>query len=184
MPLVNPTLPNDGESADAGDISIPFLALLAVFNGHIGADNIEPGTIPAALGVGSITTTMLAALAVTGAKIAAGAITPDKVAGPTVVATSTSGTLTPVLTTRMYIATALTENFTIATPTGTPTDGQSLTLRLKDNGTARTITWGAIYRAIGVTLPGSTVAGKTYYVSMAYNSAATKWDVLSVAREA
>jgi hypothetical protein len=82
MPLVNPTLPNDGESADAGDISVPFLALLAVFNGHIGADNIEPGTIPAALGVGSITTTMLAALAVTGAKIAAGAITPDKVAGP------------------------------------------------------------------------------------------------------
>jgi hypothetical protein len=83
----------------------------------------------------------------------------------------------------MYIATALAENFTIATPTGTPTDGQGLTLRLKDNGTARSITWGAIYRSIGVTLPGSTVAGKTYYVSLAYNAGATKWDVISVARE-
>lgn len=46
MPHVNPTLPNDGENADAGDVSIPFLALLAIFNGHIADDNIEPGSMP------------------------------------------------------------------------------------------------------------------------------------------
>jgi hypothetical protein len=46
MPHVNPTLPNDGETADAGDISVPFQALLAIFNGHIAGDNIEPGSLP------------------------------------------------------------------------------------------------------------------------------------------
>lgn len=46
MPQVNPTLPNNGENADAEDISVPFLALLAIFNGHIGPDNIEPNSMP------------------------------------------------------------------------------------------------------------------------------------------
>lgn len=44
MPFVNPTLPADGETADAEDISVPFSTLLAIFNGHIGEDNMEPGT--------------------------------------------------------------------------------------------------------------------------------------------
>ena len=44
MPHVNPTLPNQGETADATDISTPFAELLAVFNGHIGPDNMEPGS--------------------------------------------------------------------------------------------------------------------------------------------
>lgn len=183
MPLVNPTLPNDGESADAGDISIPFQALLAVFNGHIGADNLEPGTIASGIGAGDVSSSMIATGAVLTAKIADHAITPIKVQVPTSVTSSTSGTLTPTLVSRMYIATALAENFTIAAPSGTPDDGQMLVLRLKDNGTARTIAWNAIYRAIGLTLPNTTVLGKMLYVSMAYNSAATKWDVLSVVRE-
>lgn len=184
MPLVNPTLPNDGESADAGDISVPFLALLAVFNGHIGADNLEPGTLAAGIGAGSITTAQLGALIVTNAKIAAGAITPDKVAVATAVASSTAASLTPTLVSSRYFVTALAENCTVQTPTGTPVDGQPLLLRIKDNGTARTLAWAAIYRAIGLTLPGTTVIGKMLYVSMVYNSAATKWDVLAVAREA
>lgn len=183
MPLVNPTLPNDGESADAGDITAPFLALLAVFNGHIGADNIEPGTIPAALGAGSIDNTMLAANAVTTGKIADGSITPAKVAAAVSVASSTAGVITALTSSRMYVVTALAENATIAVPTGTPAEGQALTFRIKDNGTSRTLTWNAIYRVMGVTLPTSTVIGKELYVSCAYNAVATKWDVLSVARQ-
>lgn len=184
MPFVNPTLPNDGESADAGDISTPFLALLAVFNGHIGADNMEPGAIAGAIGNGDITTAKIADLGVTAAKIAAGAIIPSKIAAANTTASSSSGSLTPTLTSLKYYVTALAENCTVQTPTGTPTEGQSLLLRFKDNGTARSITWGAIYRAIGVSLPVATVTGKVLYVSMVYNSVATKWDVLSVVREA
>lgn len=184
MPFVSPTLPNDGESADAGDISGPFLALLAVFNGHIGSDNLEPGTIPASIGDGDIDTAKLAGAAVTKEKLAAGAVSPDKIAAAAVIATSTAGVITPVVSTRMLIVTGLTETATIAVPTGTPAEGQAMTLRIKDNGVARTISWNAIYRAIGLTLPTATVAGKELYVSLAYNSVATKWDVLSVARQA
>lgn len=45
MPTVNPTLPNDGEDADAVDISGPILAILSVLNGHIDEDNLEDGGI-------------------------------------------------------------------------------------------------------------------------------------------
>lgn len=183
MPLVNPTLPNDGESADAGDITVPFLALLAVFNGHIGADNLEPGTIPASIGSGDIDTDKLAPSAITKEKLADGAVTPQKVAPAVAVASSTAAVITPVISTRMYIVSALTENATIGVPTGTPTEGQALTLRIKDNGTARTLAWNAIYRAIALTLPTATVAGKEIYVSLSYNAVAAKWDVLSVARQ-
>lgn len=46
MPLVDLTgapLPNDDETADAGDVSLPIQAILAVVNGHIDTTNIEPG---------------------------------------------------------------------------------------------------------------------------------------------
>lgn len=46
MPTVNPTLPNDGEDADAADVSGPIQAILAVLNGHLDVDNIEPGALP------------------------------------------------------------------------------------------------------------------------------------------
>jgi len=45
MPTVNPTLPNDGEDADAVDISGPILAILSVLNGHVDEDNLEDGGV-------------------------------------------------------------------------------------------------------------------------------------------
>lgn len=81
-------------------------------------------------------------------------------------------------------ASGATANFTVNAPTGTPTDGQKLLLRFKDNGTARTITWNAIYRAVGVTLPTTTVISKLVYIGCVYNTADTKWDVIAVAQGA
>lgn len=179
MPFVNPPLPNQGESADAGDISAPFLALLAVFNGNIGADNLAPGTIPAAIGDGDIGTAKLAALAVTAAKIALGSITPDKVA-PLITLTPAANVFTPLLNSRInalpFVATS-----TITVPSGTPQDGQALTLRIRDNGVQHGITWNAIFRPIGLTLPSVTF-NPGVYVNCSYNAIDTKWDVLSVAR--
>jgi len=57
-------------------------------------------------------------------------------------------------------------------------------IRIKDNGTARAISYGSQYRAIGVTLPTTTVISKTLYLAMVYNAADTKWDVLAVGQEA
>ena len=82
------------------------------------------------------------------------------------------------------VLTAMATNTTIASPTGTPVQSQSLIFRFKDDGTSRTLTWNAIFRAIGVTLPTATTANKLLYVGCKYNSTDTKWDVVSVQEEA
>jgi hypothetical protein len=86
-----------------------------------------------------------------------------------------------------YNVTALAQAATIAAPSGTPTNGQKLIIRIKDNGTARALTWttsSGAYRVVGVTLPTTTVINKTVYVGCIYNSADTFWDVVAVAQQA
>jgi hypothetical protein len=101
---------------------------------------------------------------------------------------SSSSTITPTSdTSDQYTITALAVPATIASPTGTPVDGQKLTIRIEDNGVARALTWTTTsggYRIIGTTLPVTTVAGKTMYIGCIYNSNAVFWDVVSVAQEA
>lgn len=83
-----------------------------------------------------------------------------------------------------YAYTALASALTINAPTGTPVAGQRLMFRLKDNGTGRALTWNGIFRAVGVTIPTTTVAAKVTYVSCIYNNSETKWDVIDVKTEA
>lgn len=83
-----------------------------------------------------------------------------------------------------FTMTAISVAMTISNPSGTPTNGQKLLIRLKDNGTARALTWDANFRAVGVTLPTTTVASKTVYVGCIYNTADSKWDAVSVNQEA
>lgn len=80
--------------------------------------------------------------------------------------------------------TAQAAGLTLANPTGTPTSFQPLLIRIKDNGTARSISYGADYRAIGVTLPTTTVINKTVYLGGFWNSADSKYDITAVAQEA
>ena len=97
---------------------------------------------------------------------------------------ASSATPTPSADTHdQYNVTALAVAATFAAPTGTPTNGQKIIIRIKDNGTARTLAWNAIYRAIGVTLPTTTVLSKTLYCGFVYNSADSKWDCIAVAQE-
>lgn len=86
-------------------------------------------------------------------------------------------------TTDIHKITALAETATIGTPTGTPTDGQTLIISIKDNGTARALSWNAIYKAIGVELPTTTIVNKTLYIGMIYNETDSKWDVVAVSQE-
>ena len=80
----------------------------------------------------------------------------------------------------MYILTALSQTATFNGPAGTATQGQKLLIRIKDNGTARTLAWNAIYRASSdLSLPTTTIAGKTLYLGFIYNSTDTKWDLVS-----
>lgn len=81
--------------------------------------------------------------------------------------------------TDIYKITALAEAAEFAAPTGTPTNGQMLLIRIKDNGTARALSWNAIYRAgTDIALPTTTVVSKTMYVLFIYNSADIKWDLV------
>jgi len=75
-------------------------------------------------------------------------------------------------------------NATTFSTTGTPVDGQKIMIRFKDAGVAKGLTWDAIFVAIGVTLPTTTVAGKWHYVGGVYNSSATKFHILAVGVEA
>jgi hypothetical protein len=83
-------------------------------------------------------------------------------------------------TTDIYLVTALAQTATFGAPTGTPTEGQQLIIRIKDNGTARSLAWNAIYRASSdLALPTTTIVSKTVYLGFMYNSTDSKWDLLS-----
>jgi hypothetical protein len=57
-------------------------------------------------------------------------------------------------------------------------------IRIKDNGTARAITFDTNYRAIGVTLPTTTVLSKTTYLGLIYNATDDFFDVIGVTTQA
>lgn len=101
---------------------------------------------------------------------------------------ATSGSLTPNGdTTDLFVAEGLTGAITLAAPSGTPVNGQKLLIRLKDNGTARGITWttsSGAYRAIGITLPTTTVLSKVTYVGCVYNSTDLFWDAVATVTQA
>jgi len=107
---------------------------------------------------------------------------------PRVNTVTTTGTVTPTGDSSDQYEVIATGTLTIAAPSGTPTDGQKLMLRVKNNGTvtAQTITWtttSGAYRVIGVTLPTATPSNATTgvaYVGCVYNSADFYWDVLAV----
>lgn len=103
---------------------------------------------------------------------------------PSIQSVSSSGTVTPTFADDQVNITAQAAGLTLANPTGTAVDGWGISIRIKDNGTARSISYGTQYRALGVTLPTTTVISKTLYLGMIFNNADTKWDVVAVAQEA
>lgn len=67
--------------------------------------------------------------------------------------------------------------------TGTPTNFQKMIVRIKDDGTARAIAWGASYASRGAALPTTTVAGKLLTVGFLYNSVTSLWGCVAVGQE-
>jgi len=104
---------------------------------------------------------------------------------PRVTSVASTTTLTiDVTTTDQSVITAQSNALTIAIPTGSPADGVKQVMRIKDNGTARVLTFNAIFRTIGITLPVNTTANKTLYIACIYNAIDAKWDVVAVSEEA
>lgn len=67
--------------------------------------------------------------------------------------------------------------------TGTPDPGDMLLIRIKDDGTARAITWGSKFAARGAALRTTTTAGKYGYDLFIWNDATSTWDCVSTATE-
>ena len=99
--------------------------------------------------------------------------------------TSPSSITADIGTYDQYVVTALANSLSfVASTTGTPLNGNKLIFRIKDNGSAQSLSWGTTgaggYRAIGVTLPTTTVSSKVLYVGCIYNSTESFWDVVAV----
>lgn len=99
---------------------------------------------------------------------------------------ATATTLTPdISTASIYELNAQASALTIANPAGTPNEKDIIMFFIKDNGTARAITWGSSYVNIsGLDTLTTTVLGKWHVVGCVYNSTLSKWQVVSITTEA
>lgn len=86
-----------------------------------------------------------------------------------------------------YSAYAQAANLTISADFGTPVDGTEVRFRFKDNGTPKNLSWttgsAKSFREVGVTLPTTTIANKTVYVTCVYNAYEQRWDAISVVQQ-
>jgi hypothetical protein len=147
-----------------------------------GASGLKVSTVTATeldylAGVSSDVQTQLSARAtLTGAETLT-----NKRIDPRVGTTADSAAPTPSADSHdIYTVTALAQAAVFGAPTGTPVNGQKLLIRIKDNGTARALSFNAIYRASSdLALPTTTVLSKTLYLGFIYNSADSKWDFVS-----
>jgi hypothetical protein len=80
-----------------------------------------------------------------------------------------------------FSITALATNITSMTTnlSGTPTDAQMLWLSFLDNGTPRTITWGASFEASTVALPTTTVTSTRLDCGFVWNPASSRWRIVA-----
>jgi hypothetical protein len=99
---------------------------------------------------------------------------------PRSVSAASGPTLTPNVDSYDVVAmTAQAQALAIAAPTGTPLDGQELTVRIRDNGTSRALSWDGAYSGYTSDLPASTVVNMTMLYRFMFNSSTNKWDLLT-----
>lgn len=95
--------------------------------------------------------------------------------------TTDTGTSLTVATADDFVITAQAGALKFNNPGGTPVNGETLVIRIKDDGTARALTYDTQFRASSdLALPTTTVLSKTLYMGFKFNSTDTKWDLLAV----
>lgn len=101
----------------------------------------------------------------------------------TTVVAGSSATCTPTGdTAEIYsFQTSNAGTLTIAAPSGTPYEGQALTLRIKTTAGAQSYSFNAIYRfSTTVAAPVTSSNNKWDYVGLRYNAVDSKWDVVAI----
>jgi hypothetical protein len=97
-----------------------------------------------------------------------------------VVTLTDAATVTPNAdTTDLGILTSLSQTTVFANPTGTPTNGQLLQIRITSS-TSRAISFGTAYQAASsLSLPTATTGGGAEdYIAFRYNSTDSEWDLI------
>lgn len=132
-------------------------------------------------------------------RVSAGVIAVEGVTVPTISSTSTitnkrnqprvvsatsyttdTGTSLTVATTDIFVITAQAGTLKFNNPGGTPVQGEKIIIRIKDDGTARALTYDTQFRASSdLALPTTTVLSKTLYMGFIFNSTDTTWDLLA-----
>jgi hypothetical protein len=108
-------------------------------------------------------------------KIATTAFVTAAVAAINTQTVASSATVTPTFSNDAVDITAQAVALNLANWTGTAVNFAGVVIRIKDNGTARAIAYGTNYLAIdNVTLPTTTVVGKTHELCFEHNSTTGK----------
>jgi len=90
---------------------------------------------------------------------------------------ASTASLTPLTSNDLIEVTALTEAITINEPSGAVGNGKTLLFRIKDDGTARALTFNAIFVPIGSALPTTTEIGKNLYFITIKDTTSGNWHV-------
>jgi len=173
--LVTPVLGTPTSATLTNATGLPIAGLVASTATAIGVGSVE-------LGHASDTTLSRSAagtLAVEGIRVRT--TTPLVVSAASY--TTDTGTSLNMDNLDEFIITAQAGALLFNSPGGTLVQGRSLIIRIKDNATARALTWNAVFRAMGTALPSTTVLSKTLYLGFKYNSTDTKWDLIASAQE-
>jgi hypothetical protein len=102
---------------------------------------------------------------------------------PLVTSVDYASSITPDIdTTEILTIGALTGDITIVNPTGTPIDGQILTLRLLQDGTGlHTVVFGTVYSFETTTTPALPVeANSRFEMTFRYNTTTVKWEYTKI----
>jgi len=84
----------------------------------------------------------------------------------------------------VYFITNLQSDITINNPSGSPQEGNKILIRIRDDGSAKSIFWDTAYNSSVVyDLPNSTSPNKTLYLEFTYNSLTNTWDLKNMAEE-
>lgn len=177
-----PTFVSAALVADNGDTTSPIF--LGRDNGTTTFTIADGGVVTSVqdIQVTNVGTTSTSVLTTQGTQTVTNKRITDRVTTITSSATPTVNTDNCDAVTITALATAITSMTTNLT--GTPTNFQKLVYRIKDDGTARAITWGASFVAMGVALPTTTVLGKILTVGFIYDTVLAKWGCVASVNEA
>jgi hypothetical protein len=192
--IVNIPIDSDLTSTSAGDDTVPSAKATKAMGD---AKALLAGSTSQAFSVSQLELGHASDTTLT--RVSAGVIAVEGVTIPTISSTSTltskrinprlvtaasyttdTGTSLDVSTCDQFEVTAQAGALKLNNPSGTPLGGQQLIVRIKDNGTARALTYDTQFRASSdLALPTTTILSKTLYMKFVFNATDTKWDLLA-----